>query len=248
MAQNDEEMKKTAFTLIELLVVIAIIALLISILMPTLARCKELAKRVVCQSYQHQFVLATAVYAEDYKDKLPTYIKSGGPGVHAIARDFFEYFESDYDLDREKFFCPSIPKWRAKRCIDTTVPGGTLNIGYSYWVPQIDLAFGEVPPKESTGSFVVYNNSNCQGPRKTTDKRGIKNPIITDNARASQDFLPPQKLGQFRSPRFWHSLYSHYWGERYEMTNQGFVDGHVEKVKADDMTPRYHFGGDYIWR
>ncbi len=62
---------RCAFTLIELLVVIAIIALLVSILMPSLQKAKEMAKDVVCLSHQKNISLAIYLYAQDYDEMLP---------------------------------------------------------------------------------------------------------------------------------------------------------------------------------
>ena len=58
-------MKRKGFTLIELLVVIAIIALLMSILMPALARVREIAARVVCGSNLSGIGKAMNIYAND---------------------------------------------------------------------------------------------------------------------------------------------------------------------------------------
>jgi prepilin-type N-terminal cleavage/methylation domain-containing protein/prepilin-type processing-associated H-X9-DG protein len=57
------------FTLVELLVVIAIIALLLSILMPSLQKARENAKRVVCAARLHQIHFANEFYAQDYNGK-----------------------------------------------------------------------------------------------------------------------------------------------------------------------------------
>jgi prepilin-type N-terminal cleavage/methylation domain-containing protein/prepilin-type processing-associated H-X9-DG protein len=60
-----------AFTLIELLVVIAIIALLISILLPSLSQSREQARAVVCQSDFRQLGLGVVMFVEDHKGYYP---------------------------------------------------------------------------------------------------------------------------------------------------------------------------------
>jgi len=57
-----------AFTLIELLVVVAIIALLVTILMPSLQHAKDLARQTICTSNMHGCITAAVLYAEDVND------------------------------------------------------------------------------------------------------------------------------------------------------------------------------------
>src|ERR1035437_7991931 len=59
------------FTLIELLVVIAIIALLITILVPSLTAARQLALRANCKANLHAINIAFAVYTQDNADVFP---------------------------------------------------------------------------------------------------------------------------------------------------------------------------------
>ncbi len=62
------------FTLIELLVVISIIAILISILLPALAKARELANRAVCMANIRGIIQSMVTYAQSNNGTFPTQV------------------------------------------------------------------------------------------------------------------------------------------------------------------------------
>ena len=78
--------RRKAFTLIELLVVIAIIALLLSILLPSLRKAKEAVVRIKCRSRLKQWGVAIQLYNTDNNDKHMSLVKywGGRPYPHYI--------------------------------------------------------------------------------------------------------------------------------------------------------------------
>jgi len=126
-------MEKKGFTLVELLVVIAIIALLMGILMPALARVRQIAFRMVCGTNLSGIGKAMLVYANDYEDELP---RAGGRG---------------------SVWSPGTPNWLANSRfgaynLSADGSGGSASITSSFYLL---VKYTEVTPK----SFVCKSDS-----------------------------------------------------------------------------------------
>jgi prepilin-type N-terminal cleavage/methylation domain-containing protein len=126
-------MKKRGFTLVELLVVIAIIALLMGILMPALARVRQIAFRMVCGTNLSGIGKAMLIYSNDYDDELP---RAGG---------------------RNSTWAAALPVWNATNRFQayglaTDGSGGRATISSCFYLL---VKYAEVTPK----SFICKGDS-----------------------------------------------------------------------------------------
>ncbi len=118
-----------AFTLVEILVSVAIMAVLIGILLPSLAMVRDTSQKVVCASNLRQTGLGLHMYATDNADLLPPSsfalgngsawdtspiqlrIDAGLRGNTGDDRYFWDglgfLYEQSYLSDGRVFFCPS---------------------------------------------------------------------------------------------------------------------------------------------
>ena len=117
--------KSRGFTLIELLVVIAIIALLMSILMPALARVKNQAKTVGCRANLRQWNLFFSMYTEDNSGQF----EAGTGNGH--MNHWMNTLRPLYKNDHKITCCPTAQKPLVDR---NGVSGGQWNVSSAWGV------------------------------------------------------------------------------------------------------------------
>ena len=197
--------KPSRFTLIELLVVIAIIGILVSLLLPSLARARYKAKNVLCSNNLKQSALAVILYAADNDGRYPT-VKDGDyyPNSPMTAmRKEGSYVSCDYRADlidymtdaiNQVWACPLATKdWRGN--------GGWQKFGgYSQKHP-VDLS-----DMSKTGAWITY--SMYFGRKRMTGPYGTKpmGGFFSLPGGGADQYKPMLRLGQpFIGPE-WHTV------------------------------------------
>lgn len=203
-------MKNRGFTLIELLVVIAIIALLLSILLPSLRKTKAIARKVVCKANLKQWGLVFGMYTQDNDGKFMTGFE-GGASYDVLFDQNWIGKARPYYNDPEIRFCPNATKPRVDASSRAIINDGPMSAwgmystssstteeeflsgsyGINWWVNN---------PNKKTGT--LYGVFDVTKFWRKMDVRGGSNiPLLGDSlfflARPRDSDAPPENDGMW---------------------------------------------------
>jgi prepilin-type processing-associated H-X9-DG protein len=130
-----------AFSLVELLVVIGIITILIGLLLPTMSRARESARRTKCLANLRTLAQSMVMYANDSKGWLPNTNKQGTPNDYDMTNAVLVALNRQYVRSPAAFHCPSDSDPAPERIetADYTLPN-SARVSYDFysvwWQPE----------------------------------------------------------------------------------------------------------------
>ena len=219
-----------AFSLIELLIVLGIIALLIGILLPSLAASREEARSVICMTHLDQIFKASYIYSTQNDDRLPRlgYLAVGGGIGGWWPTQIASVLNSEADI----FACPSdTAPYQGFQVIRK--PGGTLAIytGSEPGAFPLDITYrGACDMLTDMGDTWIA--------RRITDwdEPSVAVAMIEATVQQRFCFRFAEQLQEVGTEE-WYAIdpYVHTWERHVGTSNLLFLDGGVGRHRPSEM-------------
>ncbi|MBN1347591.1 MAG: DUF1559 domain-containing protein [Phycisphaerae bacterium] len=202
-------MTRRSFTLIELLVVVAVIALLISILVPSLKAARDRAKATVCMSNLHQMGLALTMYGMDYKEAIPP---SDCPFADSPEGSWWLHSLQPYSKTRLLYRCPA-----------------DRSDNFLNWDDPRDVARSDELRWASFSTNGLLDDPNANAVSKVKHPPYVIWVLETPDNTAGSIHVHPENYGWGEDP---NNNVAH--KRHADKSNYLFVDSHVAVVKIEE--------------
>ena len=204
-----------AFSLIELLVVIAIISLLASILVPSLNRAKDLAKRVSCMANLRSIGLATIMYVSDNNRYVPgqgqryQYIQQNHPVYVQLTPRKHGGDTTESYLPGAKVWCCPADKWRFDINDDPKILSSYMwnvsNLGPLNYPNPVNVY--RISHWDKPGGIPIFGDTETAGEPPAGGIWGIHAGttvlVFLDSHVALRDPVPPSEYPPIGYPWYW---------------------------------------------